>query len=427
MPILFEQPDAVSQFASAYAGHGAADQANLDRQFQLQQAALQNQASQANANRIAQAQQAQNQAGLAAGQQQLQSYALGQQGAVTPAMNFQAQQQQALQAQHAQAQMALQAQSFTMADQLQKQRLQAALSDTQQKVASGEYSQDEGNEVIARLQGRLGPLTLREQQARTAKLKEQADLEQSKQAQIDLITGQRAGHLTKEGVDAQQLVYDPETDSLVSQAWSDKNGHNVPVKGTSARAAAQPHEDYEKHWAEAVKATQEHDENGKPKPADPEKVKAHIQAMMQAKQEAIEASKPPIFRIKQNEFYQKMYPLVPDPVTGKPTLPPNTPPEVIKTIQRNNRALGFPEPETKTDTGYKSPVDIPEGPPGNAGRLGTGVIGNTEYYVEEDENGNLVQRSRPARKSRAAQDFEAATQGISGFFRGIGAANAGEQ
>lgn len=187
MPIVFEQPDAVSQFASAYAGHGAAEQYNLDREFQLRQQQLQGQAAQANANRITAAQAQQNQLGLQAGQQQLQSYALGQQGQVTPAMEYQAQQQRQLVQQHAQAQMAMQAQSFTMADQMQLNRLKQADSYIDQQASAGQWSQDEVAQAKAQVRGVMGPLQMKEQQARTAKEKQQTEQLQHLNAQAKAV------------------------------------------------------------------------------------------------------------------------------------------------------------------------------------------------------------------------------------------------
>ncbi len=173
MPITFEQPDPMGY--SALAGvPGQVAQGNLDRSYLMQMTELGLQAgrstggggasaaNEGNANRATQAALANQQQSPSMAEQ----YHYGQQGALQAQ---QQQGQQALLAQHAQQDM----QTFSFADNLRLQRVQAGKTQLKSMLDAGEIDQPSYDEGLSNLMGVEGPLTLKQKNAQAAAMQDQ--------------------------------------------------------------------------------------------------------------------------------------------------------------------------------------------------------------------------------------------------------------
>jgi len=150
---------------------------NADRQFALQAAALQQHAAQANA-----AMQQQNRLGTAQIQQQGQ--ALAERGQVTPAEQYQAHAQMAMQGNQLEQQQTLQAQRFqqqqdllgqkqeaapamfTQGDSIQLQKLQAGMSDIDRRRGSGDLDDETADGLTQQVQPQIDALLKKQQMTR---------------------------------------------------------------------------------------------------------------------------------------------------------------------------------------------------------------------------------------------------------------------
>jgi hypothetical protein len=236
MPIVFEQPDAVSAYASGFQGGGAADMIARTLPAISQATALNAHVQEGNAQRAQQSQeQSQHlamQSGMADAQMRNQSGMQQQQlGA-----------EQGMQAQRLQAAAQMQANQYTMADQLQHAKVQQGINYVQGQISSGNMTQEEGDQALAPLYGVSGKLDMKKEAAQAKQMQQQTEslMHQNAQAKaLDLqdqqaqatsnASGQGVMEVEDANGDTRKLYYNAK-----NHEWYDPLAHVKPGKDVEA-------------------------------------------------------------------------------------------------------------------------------------------------------------------------------------------------